>query len=316
MNILVTGSEGYVGKRAVMHALEEGHRVRGFDRKFASMQRGTFEHFTGDITNLDQVRQAVTETEAVFHCAAALAQFVRDEATMTRVNVEGTANVLQAAHDAGVQKVVFLSSVEVYGIDVPVPCTEDQPLVPICRYGHDKVECEKLCEDFQGRGLDVTVFRPPTVNGPGQNEPFLVEQMVATRKGKATILPGGGNTRLQMVHVDDLVRAMMMALHVPSARGLVCNISSDNVPTLRELSEALYRHAGKKPKFVNVPAGVARFAVKTLSLLGISPLEPQHLEIALRDYMFDNTRAKRELGWYPQKDDIQATIDAYDFMFS
>ena len=187
---------------------------------------------------------------------------------------------------------------------------------PVCRYGHDKVECEKLCADFLERGLDVTVFRPPTVNGPGQNEPFLVEQMMATRKGKATILPGGGKTRLQMVHVDDLVRAMMIALHVPSAKGLVCNISSDNVPTLRQLSEALYRHAGKNPKFVNVPAGLARFAVKTLSLLGISPLEPQHLEIALRDYMFDNSRAKKELGWQPVKDDIQATIEAYDFMFS
>jgi nucleoside-diphosphate-sugar epimerase len=226
--------------------------------------------------------------------------------------VQGTRNILNAALGQGVRKLVFISSVEVYGIDVPVPCPEEAPLAPVCRYGRDKAECERMCRDYGEKGLDITVLRPPTINGPGQNEPFLVAQMDAIRRGKATILPGGGRTRLQMVHVDDVSAAMFLSLEKPASKGLICNIASDDVPTLREMAEALYRHAGTKPKLLNIPAGIARTAVKTLALFGVSPLEPQHLEIALRDYMFDNRRAKEVLGWRPLKNDIEAAIEAYD----
>jgi len=313
MKILITGSSGYLGTNTARIALERGHEVVGLDMKPTGRVHARFREVVGDITDAGTVAEAVRGCDAVFHLAAALAQFEPDEKRMHRANVGGTANALAAALDAGVKKFLFTSSVEVYGIDIPVPCTEEAPLRPVCQYGRDKVEAEGLCREYLERGLDCTIFRPPTINGPGQNEPFLVEQMEAISKGKPTLLPGGGKTRLQMVYVDDVAAALFLALEKHDSRGAVMNLGSDDVPTLRELAEALYEHAGTKPKFININATLARGAVRLLSMLGISPLEPQHLEIALRDYLFDNSRAKRILDWRPTKNDCEAAIAAYAF---
>jgi len=313
MKILITGSSGYLGRHTAGVAMARGHSVVGLDIKPSGISHASFKEIIGDITDLQVVKQAAAGCDAVFHLAAALAQFERDEKRMHEVNVQGTDNALAAALEINARKFIYTSSVEVYGIVVPVPCKEDAPIAPICQYGRDKVECEKLCRHYMSKGLDITVFRPPTINGPGQNEPFLVSQMEGISQGKATLLPGGGKTRLQMVDVDDVSSAFFLAMEVPGSRGVAMNLGSDNVPTLRAMAEALYEHAGKTPKFMIINASVARAIVGLLSALHISPIEPQHLEIALRDYLFDSSLAKTVLGWKPVKDDIQSSIAAYDY---
>jgi len=312
MKILLTGSSGFLGRHALQTALENGHDVVGLDKKSSGFTHNKFQEVTGDITDQSLVMKITKGCNAVFHLAAALAQFEPDEYRMHRVNVIGTANSLAAAVIHKVNKFIYMSSVEVYGIDVPTPCPEDAPMNPICQYGRDKVDSEELCANYLAQGLDITIFRPPTINGPGQNEPFLVSQIEAISKGKSTILPGGGHSRLQMVDVRDVCSAMFLALDNPQSKGKVMNLASDNVPTLRQAAHAVYRHAGKKPKFINVNASLARTIVRILSILHISPLEPQHLEIALKDYVFDNARAKKILNWQPVKTDIESFIDAYD----
>ena len=302
-----------MGRNMAAAALEKGHSVVGLDIKPSGIVHASFREIIGDITDLQSVKQAVAGCEAVFHLAAALAQFERDKKRMHDINVYGTENALSAALEHRIRKFIYTSSVEVYGIDVPVPCTEDAPIAPICQYGRDKVESERLCQEYLAKGLDITIFRPPTINGPGQNEPFLVSQMEGISRGKATLLPGGGKTRLQMVHVDDVSSAFFLALETPGATGAVMNLGSDNVPTLRAMAEALYKHAGKPPKFIIINASVARAIVAVLAALHVSPIEPQHLEIALRDYLFDSSLAKKVLGWKPAKDDIQSSIAAYDY---
>lgn len=312
MKILITGSSGYLGRNMVRAALQKGHKVVGFDIKPCDTDNNALTSYTGDITDPDAVKLAAAGCQAVFHLAAALAQFERDEKRMHQVNVKGTENALSAALDNGAAKFIYTSSVEVYGVDIPVPCTEKSPLAPICQYGRDKAESENICLDYLSKGLDITIFRPPTINGPGQNEPFLISQMESISQGKSTLLPGGGKTRLQMVDVDDVCQAFLLALENRRSKGAVMNLGSDNVPTLRAMAEALYKHAGKQPRFININATVARTAVKLLNILHASPIEPQHLEIALRDYIFDNSLAKEVLGWKPARDDIQSSIAAYD----
>lgn len=316
VRILVTGSSGYLGRQAVRDALERGFEVIGFDRKPGGLEHDGFQERMGDITDAETVGAAAMDCDAVFHLAAALAQFEPDQERMHRANVEGTGNLLAAALDHQVKKFVFMSSVEVYGIEIPVPCREDAPLAPVSRYGTDKVEGEALCREYSDKGLDVTVMRPPTINGPGQNEPFLLAQIKAICHGKATVLPGGGRTRLQMVDVRDVCRAMFLALECPESRGAIMNLGSDDVPTLREMTLALYDHAGTRPRLISVNPSIARIAVKGLAAMGLSPLQPQHLEIALRDHVFDNGLAKRVLKWKPEKTDIESAIDAYDWVVS
>jgi nucleoside-diphosphate-sugar epimerase len=313
MNILITGSSGYLGKNTTTLALKRGHAVVGLDIKRSGMEHPAFREIVDDVTKRETVDNAVQGCDMVFHLAAALAQFEPDERRMHLVNVQGTAHVLSAAIKHRVKKVVYVSSVEVYGIRVPFPCPESAPLNPVCQYGRDKVAAERLCREFLEQGLDITIFRPPTINGPGQNEPFLLSQMEAIARGKPTLLPGGGSTKLQMVHVDDVSSAIFLALENQQSRGLVMNLGSDDVPTLKEMASALYRHAGKKARFINVNATLARVIVHALAKLHLSPLEPQHLEIALQDYVFDTARAKQLLGWRPTRNDIEAAIEAYDW---
>ena len=257
---------------------------------------------------------AAKGVDVVVHLAAALAQFVRDETAMRAVNVGGTANALAAAWQNGAKKFIFASSVEVYGVIVPIPCPEDAPMNPVCEYGRNKVESENICHEYLAKGMNVTIFRPPTINGPGQNEPTLLSQVHSAFMGKALLMPGGGKTRLQMVYVDDVSRAIMLAIDLAEAsRGAVLNLGSDDVPTFKEMATALFQRAGKKPKFININASIARGLVKFLAKFGKSPVEPQHLEIALRDYMFDTTQAKKVLGWSPTKTDIETAVETYDW---
>jgi len=286
--------------------------VTGFDRRPFGGEHESFQERIADITDVESARAAARGCDAVFHLAAALAQFEPDRERMHRVNVSGTANLLSAVFDQGVGKFVFMSSVEVYGTRVPAHCREDAPLNPISPYGRDKVEGENLCKSHLERGMDVTVFRPTTINGPGQNEPFLLAQMRAIARGKATILPGGGRTKLQMVDVRDVCEAMFLALESPESRGAVMNLGSDDVPILREVALALYARAGAKPRLIEVNANLARFAVKWLSAMKLSPLAPYHLEIALRDHVFDNGLAKRLLGWQPRRTDVESALDAFE----
>lgn len=318
MKILVTGSSGYLGRQLVRRCVAAGHVVVGVDLRPAGVAiegPGQFEEHECDVTRQEDVERVVTAArpEAILHCAAALAQFVPDEARMHEVNVTGTRHVLAAAEAAGVARFVFLSSVEVYGIDVPVPCPETAPLAPVCQYGRDKVECEALCATAHERGIAMTILRPPTIAGPGQNEPSLLGQVKAAHRGKSVLLPGGGRTKLQMVNVFDVCDAILLALTTPAASGATLNVASDDVPPLREVVLALYERAGTKPKIRSLSPRWARFIVKVLSKIHLSPIEPQHLEIVLRDYVFDNRRAKEVLGWTPTKTDVESAVDTYDW---
>jgi UDP-glucose 4-epimerase len=316
VKILITGSSGYLGRQAVLEALENGFEVTGIDRRPCGLEHDCFQERIGDITDAETVASATIGCDAVFHLAAALAQFEPDEGRMQQANVAGTANLLSAALDHRVRKFIFMSSVEVYGIEVPLPCCEDAALNPVSRYGRHKVEGENLCTKYLEKGMDITVFRPSTINGPGQNEPFLLAQMKAISNGKPTILPGGGRTRLQMVDVREVCEAMFLTLESSESKGAVMNLGSDDVPTLREVILALYDHAGRTPRLINLNATLARITVKGLSAIKLSPLEPQHLEIALRDYVFDNRLAKKVLKWRPRKTDIESAIDAYEWVVS
>lgn len=315
MRILITGSAGYLGRHLVQECLERKDEVIGLDLKASGLAHLNYRECHCDITHQEEVRKIVSSTrpDIIMHLAAALAQFVRNKTRLHQINVEGTRNLIAAAFEAEVKQFLFASSVEVYGVDVPVPCPETAPLNPVCQYGRDKVECEQMCREYFQKGLNTTIFRPPTITGPGQNEPTLLGHLKNAYLDKPILLPGGGKTRLQMVNVKDVCRAFLLAIGNPKAHGSVMNLGSDNVPTFRELLVALFQHAGKVPKFINLNPSLARFLVKLLSIFHLSPVEPQHLEIALRDYVFDTTKAKELLGWTPSKSDIESIRDSYDW---
>lgn len=308
---LVTGAAGFLGRYLVRTLLARGEGVRAFDRQIPAGADSKIEWRSGDVRNAAAVQRACEDVEIVYHLAALIPQRKAKAETMQAVNVEGTQHVLDGAERTGVRRVVYLSSVEIYGVPTVTPCLEDGPLAPLAEYGRTKVAAEALCRQAVGRGLDVTILRPVTIIGPGLTEPFLVSLLAAVRTDKPVILLGNGRNRFQVVHAEDVVAACLLAAEQPAAVGQAFNIGAADVPTIRHLVEAVIERAGSDSSVLSIPVPLARLALGVLRLFDKAPLEPAQLAIATADHLFDITRAQRLLGWEPQWNSLDAVMDTY-----
>jgi len=310
-NVLVTGAAGFLGQALVRALLARGGRVRAFDLRPADLLGEGLEWVSGDVRDAEAVRRACEGMEVVYHLAALIPQRKADAATMRAVNVGGTQNVLSGALAEGVRRVVYLSSAEVYGIPAEVPCRETTPLNPLGEYGHNKVAAEALCRAALARGLETVILRPPTIVGPGLGEPFLVGLLDALRRGRPVTLLGKGENRFHFVHVQDVVSACLIAAEHPAAVGEAFNLASTAAMPIREMVECAIERTGSSARVRPLPVWLARLVVSVLHPLGKAPLEPEHLAIAVADYVFDTTKARQMLGWSPRWDNLDAVLDGY-----
>lgn len=311
MSFLVTGAAGFLGQALVGDLLARGEPVRAFDLHRIDADESALEWMIGDVRDAEAVHRACAGVDVVYHLAALIPQRKADAATMRAVNVGGTRNVLEGALAQGVQRVVYLSSAEVYGIPDQVPCAENAPLNPLGEYGRNKVAAEALCRQAVERGLETTCLRPPTIVGPGLAEPFLVGLIEAIRRGRPVTLLGRGENRFHLVHIEDVVSAYLLAAEHPAAVGEAFNLASKDVPAVREMVETVIARAGSASRVQPVPVWAARLAVLLLHPLGKSPLEPEHLPIAVADYLFDTRKAQQVLGWSPRWSNVDAIWAAY-----
>lgn len=308
---LVTGAAGFLGRYLVRALLDRGARVRALDLRRPDDAEPGAEWVIGDVRDAAAVRRACEGVEVVHHLAALIPQRRADRATMQAVNVEGTRHVLDGAHVAGVRRVVYLSSVEIYGVPPIVPCPEDGPRAPLGEYGRNKIAAEALCMEAVARGLEVAILRPPTIVGPGLDEPFLVSMLLSIHDGQPVMLIGKGQNRFQFVHAEDVADACLLAAEHPAAVGQAFNIGSADVPPIRELVNQVIARVGSASTVRLLPEFLARLAIGLLRPFGKAPLEPEHLAIAVADYLFDISRARQALGWEPRWSVVEAILDTY-----
>lgn len=229
---LVTGAGGFIGGRLVEALLQVEDRtpVAGLRRwsTAARIGRHPLDPVQCDIMRPDQLADVMAGVDDVIHGAVG----------NRTVTVEGTRNVLQAALDAGVRKVVHLSTVDVYGratgrIDEEYGFRETGR-----EYGDSKIEAERVCAEFVDRGLDVVILRPTIVYGPF-SDLWTVEpaQRLATGSWLLPREACGGTCNL--VHVDDLVRASLLALDAEGCAGRAYNVNGPDRPTWQDYVEAL-----------------------------------------------------------------------------
>ncbi len=308
---LVTGAAGFLGRYLVRALLAQGEPVRALDLHRPDDAEAAADWMIADIRDAAAVQHACADVKVVYHLAALIPQRRADPATMQAVNVGGTRNVLDAARAAGVRRVVFLSSVEVLGVPTVIPCPEDGPLAPLGEYGRNKIAAEALCREAAARGLEVVILRPPTIIGPGLEEPFLVGLLAAIRAGKPVTLLGAGRNRFQFVHAEDVVAACLLAADHPAAAGETFHLGSADVPPIRAMVEEVIARTGSASTIKTIPVGLARLAIALLRPFGKAPLEPEHVAIAVADYVFDIGKARRVLGWEPRWGNVAAVLDTY-----
>jgi nucleoside-diphosphate-sugar epimerase len=306
----ISGGAGFLGLHLSRRLLADGHHVRTLDvvpLDDAELERSVDER-RGDIRDRESVRKLVDGADVVVHAAAALPIQASRE-SIRSVNVGGTESVLRAGDDAGVRRVVFISSTAVYGVPEKHPIEEDDPLVGVGWYGESKIDAEGLC---RVAAVETTIVRPKTFIGPERLGVFEI-LFDWIREGRRIYTLGKGNNRYQLLAVEDLVDAIVRAGNEPKAARETFNVGATEFGTVRSDLQALIDHAGSSSRLQPVPVKPAEIALRGLELLRVSPLAEWHYKTAHKDSFVDVTKAQRLLGWQPRLSNRDALIETYDW---
>ena len=288
--VLVTGGAGFIGSNLVRALLERGDDVRVLDN-FSTGNRANLdgldvEIVEGELRSYERVHNAVRKTEIVYHLGAlgSVPRSVQDPLTSSAVNVEGTLNVLLAARDEEVRRVVFSSSTSVYGSSRQLPTSEEEPCDPISPYGVAKLAAERYCISFSRvyESFETVVLRYFNVFGPRQS-PFsqyaaaMPLFITAIAAGEPVPVNGDGEQSRDFTYVGNVVDATLRAGETAGVSGEIFNVAA-GAPATRERGR---RHDRRDPR----QAGRREH------------LPPRPGDI--RDSWADLSKAQRLLGYAP-----------------
>jgi len=295
--ILVTGADGFIGSHLVEALVREGYDVRAFvlynsfnswgwlDHCGADV-KDKFEVFAGDVRDPNGVRAAVKGCDAVLHLAALIAipYSYHSPDTYIDTNVKGTLNIVQAARDLGVSRVVHTSTSEVYGTAQFVPITEDHPLQGQSPYSASKIGADQIAMSFYSSfDTPVTIVRPFNTYGPRQSARAVIPTIITQiANGNPCIKLGALHPTRDFNYVSDTVAGLMAALRTQRAVGEVINIGSNFEISIGEAARAIVELMQAE---VELCADEQR-------------LRPDKSEV-LRLWA-DNEKARELLGWRPQ----------------
>ena len=259
MRYLVTGGAGFIGSNTVDELVRRGHSVVVLDDLSGSKEenladvRGKITFMKASITDLEAVRRAMHEAEYVLHLAArtSVPRSVKDPLETNRINIDGTLNVLVAARDAKVKRVVFSASSSVYGETPTLPKVETMQPAPISPYGVTKYVGELYAQVF-GRcyGLENVSLRYFNVFGPRQDpsSPYsgvLSKFINCFLDDTQPAVYGDGEQSRDFTYVENVVQANLLACEAPAASGKVFNVGTGNRFTLNQTLRLLGQIAGK-----------------------------------------------------------------------
>jgi nucleoside-diphosphate-sugar epimerase len=310
MKVLVTGATGFTGGHLARHLLKAGHDVALLVRPSSvaradGLAQAGADVRAGDLTDRAAVIRAVSGCDVVYHIAATYREAGQGDAAYTRVNVDGTRHVLEAAQQSGTRRVVHCSTGGVHGHIEHPPANEDAPLVPGDVYQRTKLEAEQLASAFGVRhGLEVVIARPIGIYGPGDMR--FLKMFRGLHRGRFPML-GRGDVFYHLTYITDLVRGLQLCGEVPAAAGRTYILAGPEYTTLTELVSLIASELNVRPPRVHFPvwpvwlAGAACEAICVP--LGIEPpLFRRRVDFYRKSRAFDTSRARAELGYNPSVD--------------
>ena len=256
--VLVTGGAGFIGSNLVHALLERGDTVRVLDN-FATGNRANLagleqdvEVIEGELRSYERVHNAVRGVELVFHQGAlpSVPRSVQDPLTTSAVTIEGTLNVLLAARDEDVRRVVFASSSSVYGNGGTLPRAEAQQPDPISPYAVAKLAAERYCVSFHRvYGIETVALRYFNVFGPRQDPMSQYAAVVprflaAVNEGRPVTIHGDGSQSRDFTFVSNVVEANVLAADAEAAGGTVLNVATGRQASVTELADAIGQALG------------------------------------------------------------------------
>ena len=259
MNVLVTGGAGFIGSNLVRRLLERGDDVRVLDNFSTGNRRNLdgveedVEVVEGELRSYERVHNATRGVEVVFHQGAlpSVPRSVHDPLTTAAVDVEGTLNVLLAARDENVRRVVVASSSSVYGNSGSLPRSEDQNPDPISPYAVSKLAAERFCVSFSRvYDLETVVLRYFNVFGPRQDPTSQYAAVVpkfiaAISEDEPVPVYGDGEQSRDFTYVDNVLEANLLAVDAVGVNGAVLNVATGRSFTVNELADTIGTVIGK-----------------------------------------------------------------------
>ena len=308
----ITGGSGFLGVHLARRLTVGGNVARTLDLEPPDDELGSLgvQAFVGDIRDPHKARELCKGVDVLVHSAAAL-PIRRSPDEIRSVNVDGAATVARAAVEAGVSRVIVVSTTAVYGVPKTHPITEETPLAPVGAYGESKAEAEEVFRRVSSGHLDVVIVRPKTFLGSGRLGVFEI-LFDWIREGRRIYVLGNGRNRYQLLAVEDLVDALVRAGErspVPD----VLNVGAKVFGTVAEDLEGLIAHVGSASRLARVPARPAQALLRALELAHLSPLAEWHYRTADKDSFVDTSAAERALAWEPRYSNLDALTAAYDW---
>jgi nucleoside-diphosphate-sugar epimerase len=288
---LVTGGAGFIGSHLTEELVRRGHRVRVAD-SFITGKRRNLEHIPGveilegDLADMNVAVRAVDRMEYVLHQAAipSVPRSVKDPVTSNRANIDASLNVLVAARDAGVKRLVYAGSSSAYGDTETLPKREDMPTKPLSPYALQKLVAEQYCQMFTRLyGLETVTIRYFNVFGPRQDPSSPYSGVIslfstALLEGRQPTIYGDGGQTRDFTYVANVVDGVLRACEAPKASGEVINVACGTRISLNQLLETLNHIVGTDVRAIykESRAGDVRDSqadiTKAKDLLGYAPL--------------------------------------------
>jgi nucleoside-diphosphate-sugar epimerase len=321
--IFVTGSTGFIGTALVNELVRRGHAVHALARAASDTASLTHERISivrGDILDPESLARGLQGCTQVYHLAAYAKNWARDPSTFFRQNVHGTRNVLQAAQEAGVRRIVFTSTIVVFG-PTPPGLVGDESMPRMTReycteYEESKTLAEQEVLKLAARGLPVVIVNPTRVYGPGKlTEGNSVSLMLDRyQRGNFPLLLNKGKDVGNYVLVDDLVKGHILAME-KGRLGERYILGGENI-SLKDLFALVDGETGNRHRQINLPPRFAMWyaalELKKAEWFGLYPqVTPGWVKTFLQDWAYRSTKAERELGYEITllREGIRKTLD-------
>jgi len=317
---LLIGGSGFIGVNFARFLIEKDYNFRIYDKRRSKYLPKDVKTIVGDVRDLNKLSRAMEGCEVVFHLATAPPSLRIPKREVYDIDVNGTQNVLMAAEENNVRRVVFTSSAShVYGlVDKGLcPIREDCNLNPINEYGENKVLAEELCEKAaETTTLQTIILRLSMVLGPYDFDPILIENMLPLLRNKRVVIAGDGESKNQSIHVNDVNTALLASAELPEKKlpeDIVFNISGDEVLTLNEFMSLSKNICGSTSRATYLPLSLAGVMARIAWKLGKTMVHPSYLRLMAQDQYFDISKAKRILKWEPDYTVEDALTDTIEF---
>ncbi len=292
--VFVTGATGRLGHAMVRALVDSGSNVRALttaNERVRSMRPGTVP-FIGTLSDTEVLEEGCDGADVVFHFAAVVHVARTPAEVVMATNVEGTKNVVEACRKQGVKHMIFTSSISVYGGKRAGSLTEEAKTMPSDKYGYSKMLAE---QEIIRSGVPYTILRLANIYGPGFERSFF-KVFRAVQEGKMVII-GNGQNRMALVHIEDVIKAMMLIKDNPQiSTGKIYNVGDGAVYTQEGLIDLAAELLNVKKPTRHVQELLVRMLAKS------KDLDSDELRFLTGDRVIDISKIRKELGFTPDID--------------